>query len=141
MDMTRTRRPQVDDQLMRALREGPGALPADLDRLRGYLQLIGALLAEKAHEREPDWAQALAAGAEIETLQVLEQAVVEKAIGVPARTLWAVLTKLAIWQDIEPGGDDAGSPSQRDRLVVSARRDVERLARSGPGRFGLVGPY
>lgn len=140
MTMTRTRLPRLDNQLMRALREGSGALPLDLNRLHEYLQLIDGLLSEKAHEREPDWAAELAAAAEIETLQGLEQAVLEKAMDVPARTLGGVLTKLAIWASLEPG-EEAGTPSHRDRLVDSVRRDIERIARISAVRNGRVGPY
>lgn len=127
---------------MRALHEGPRALPQDLDRLHDYLRLIDGLLAEKAQEHEPEWALALAAAAETETLQRLEQAVVERAIGVRPRTLWGVLAKLAIWQRLEGcGEDEAEAPGLRDRLVLSVRSDVERIARSGSGRLRRVGPY
>jgi hypothetical protein len=140
MDMTRTRQPRLDNQLMRALREGSGALPLDLNRLHDYLQLIGGLLSEKAQEREPDWAAELAAGAEIETLQGLEHAVVEKAMDVPARTLGGVLTKLSIWASLE-AGEEAGTPSHRDKLVDSVRRDIQRIARISAVGGGRVGPY
>ena len=62
----------LDINLMRAMREGTSALPADLGKLRGYLRMIGALLEEKARELEPSWEQACAAAAEIGTLQELE---------------------------------------------------------------------
>ena len=141
MTMMETRRLRVDDQLLRALREGPDALPMDLNRLHGYLHLISGLLTEKAQEHEPDWAQALAAAAEIETLQDLERAVAEKAVDVPARTLWAVLSKLAIWESLGPCGEEACSTSQRDRLIDSVRADLERIARGSAGRVGRAGPY
>ena len=130
---------QLDDQLLRALHEGSNALPVDLDRLHGYLRLIGVLLAEKAQEHEPAWRQVLASAAEIETLQDLEALVVEKAIAVRARTLWAVISKLAIWASLDDGAADGPEVTQRDRLVDSARRDIERIARNGDSRLARMG--
>jgi hypothetical protein len=141
MATTRARPARLDNQLMRALHDGPGALPDDLNRLQDYLRLIDALLAEKAQEHEPEWALALAASAEVETLLRLQGAVVEKAAEVRGRTLWAVLTKLAIWQKLDPCEDEESAPSLRDRLVLSVRRDIERIARSGTGRLVRIGPY
>lgn len=134
--MTQTRAPRLDDQLLRALQEGPAALPDDLNRLFGYLRLIGMLLAEKAQEHEPEWRLALISAAEIETLQNLEQLVVEKAIRVPARTLWSLQAKFAIWATLQPEGEDFPAVPARDRLVESARRDIERLARMAGRRLG-----
>lgn len=120
---------RVDDRLMRALREGPEVLPDDLNRLYAYLMLIGGLLAEKATEHEPDWRLAEAAGAEIETLQDLEAAVAGRAVGVRADCLGSVLTKLAIWQALEPSAEEAGDYSLRDQLIWSVRSDIEKLVR------------
>jgi hypothetical protein len=140
MTMTRTRQPRLDNQLMRALREGSCALPLDLNRLYGYLELIIGLLSEKARECDPVWTEELISAAEIETLQVLENAVVEKAIDVPARTLGGVQTKLAIWAFLE-AGEDADTPSHRDRLVESVRKDIERIARISACGGRRVRPY
>ena len=82
--------PKLDTQLVRALREGSTALPNDLGRLRSYLGIIEALLAEKASELEPSWDQACAAAAEIATLQNLEASVAERAIAIRADSLEAV---------------------------------------------------
>jgi hypothetical protein len=123
--------PTVDDRLMRALREGPDALPEDLNRLYAYLMLIGGLLAEKATEHEPTWQLAEAAGLEVATLHDLEAVVADKAIRVPAGCLGGVLTKLAIWQALEPTGEEQTDATLRDRLVASVRRDLEKLARNG----------
>jgi hypothetical protein len=131
---------KVDNGLMRALREGPEVLPDDLNRLHAYLKLIGGLLAEKATDHEPTWAMALAAAAEIETLQGLEEAVAGKAVAVQARSIWGVLTKLAIWESLEPVGEECEDITLRDRLVWSVRRDLERLARGSTPRNGRRWP-
>lgn len=123
----------LDSQLTRAISGGPGVLPADLDRLHGCLGLVGTLLAEKAQEREADWAEVMTAAAEIETLFRIEDAVAERASGVPARNLRAVLTKLAIWADLSPDGDGDPARLRRDQLVESVRRDITRLAGLGGG--------
>jgi hypothetical protein len=125
---------RVDNRLMRALRHGAEALPDDLSRLHEYLMLIGGLLHEKATELEESWALALAAAAEIETLQKLEAAVSEKAIAVPARDLSEVLIKFAIWNALVAGGDAQEDACDRDRLIRSIRNDIERMARGGGGR-------
>ena len=124
---------RVDNRLMRALRQGAEALPDDLGRLHEYLMLIGGLLGEKANDHEETWALALAAAAEIETLQRLEGAVTEKAIAVPARDLGEVLIKFAIWNALVAGGDAEEGNCDRDRLIRSIRNDIERLARIGAG--------
>jgi hypothetical protein len=126
---------KVDSRLMRAMREGAAALPADLGRLHEYLMLIGGLLGEKAVEHEETWALALAAGAEIETLQNLEHAVTDKAIVVPARDLSEVLTKFAIWNALVAAGAADEDRGDRDRLIRSIRNDVERIARGGVGGY------
>jgi hypothetical protein len=126
---------KVDNRLMRAMREGAAALPADLGRLHEYLMLIGGLLGEKAVEHEETWALALAAGAEIETLQNLEHAVTDKAIVVPARDLSEVLTKFAIWNALVAAGAADEDRGDRDRLIRSIRNDVERIARGGGGGY------
>ena len=125
---------RVDNRLMRALRHGAEALPDDLSRLHEYLMLIGGLLHEKATELEESWALALAAAAEIETLQKLEAAVSEKAIAVPARDLSEVLIKFAIWNALVTGGEEQEDGCDRDRLIRSIRNDIERMARGGGGR-------
>ena len=132
---------KVDDCLMRALREGPDVLPDDLNRLYAYVMLISGLLAEKAGEHEPTWRLAEAAGAEIETLHDLEAVVADKAVRVPAGCLNTVLTKLAIWQALEPTAEEAADTSLRDRLVASVRRDLEDLARGGPRPRGRPLPF
>ena len=136
--MTQVRGPRLDDQLLRALHEGPAALPDDLNRLLGYMRLIAMLLAEKAQEHEPEWRLVLGSAAEIETLLNLEALVVEKAIGVPARTLPSLLVKFAIWAALQPEGEDFPAIPRRDLRVESARRDLERLARLGGRRRGPV---
>lgn len=119
--------PNLDIQLVRALREGAAALPGDLDRLRSYMSLIGTLLEEKAGELEPSWEAACAAAAEIETLQTLELTVAERAIATGADTLLAVRTKLAIWKALSAGADeDMAAP--RNRLILSIESDLHRLA-------------
>jgi hypothetical protein len=118
---------KLDYHLLRAMREGAEALPADITSLRGYLRLIEALLAEKAAELEPSWEQACAAAAEIETLQRLELAVAERAIKLPAGTLELVRGKLAIWRALGPGCDDSDPRSPRNRLILSVEQDLERM--------------
>ncbi|MFT3973865.1 MAG: hypothetical protein QM699_10570 [Amaricoccus sp.] len=103
------------------------ALPADLDRLRGYLSLIEGLLEEKANELEPSWDAACTAAAEIETLQKLESTVVERAIGTSADTLLAVRNKLAIWKALSHGSED-DHDAIRYRLILSVEDDLNRLA-------------
>jgi hypothetical protein len=121
----------LDTNLLRALREGTSALPADLGKLRGYLRMIGALLEERACELEPSWEQACAAAAEIATLQDLEISVAERAIGVRAESLEQVRAKLAIWRALASTGEDRDLRSPHNRLVLSIEADLERLS-SGP---------
>jgi hypothetical protein len=121
---------KLDDRLVRALREGMEVLPEDLTRLRGYLGMIDALLAEKARDFEPSWAQACAAAAEVETLQALEAAVIERAIGVRAGDLGAVRVKLEIWRALADGAPEGDLSSPRDRLILSVEADIERLSRA-----------
>ena len=118
----------LDINLVRALREGTSALPADLGKLRGYLRMIGALLEEKARELEPSWEQACASAAEIATLQGLETAVAERTIAVRSDGIEQVLAKLAIWRALAAGGEDADLLSPQSRLVLSVEADLERLA-------------
>jgi hypothetical protein len=117
----------LDYRLVRAMREGTGALPADVGCLRGYLRMIEALLAEKAADLEPTWEQACAVAAEIETLQSLEAAVAERAIAIRAEDLATVGGKLAIWAALPPDADDADAGSLRNRLVLSVAADIDRL--------------
>lgn len=122
---------QLDDRLMRAMRQGASALPEDLTLLRAYLRMIDALLAEKATEVEPSWAQACAAAAEVETLQSLEAAVTEKAITMRARDLGDVRAKLEIWRALAASSSECDLyPSPRDRLVMSVESDLERIGRT-----------
>lgn len=119
--------PKMDVQLVRALRQGPAALPDDLDRLRSYMKLFGGLLEEKARELEPSWEAACAAAAEIETLQVLETTVAERAIGMSARSMGEIRNKLAIWKSLaESSEEDLTSP--RNRLILSIEEDLARLS-------------
>lgn len=118
---------KLDDRLVRAMRGGPQALPEDLALLRSYLRLIEGLLAEKADEVEADWPQALAAAAEIETLQGLEAAVAERAIGVPAGDLDDVCAKFEIWRALAQGAPEADMSLAHNRLVLSIEADILRL--------------
>jgi len=130
---------QLDRRLVRALREGAAALPDDLAVLNRYLGMIEVLLAEKATEVEPSWNAAVAAAAEIETLQRLEGVVAERAIAVEAESLGDIFAKLEIWRALAEGaadaaGEDAEGRSARDRLVLSVVSDVERLCRGARRR-------
>jgi hypothetical protein len=125
-----TTEPKIDYFLVRALRDGSQALPGDIRALGGCLAMIGTLLDEKAAELEPSWDQACAAAAEIETLQALERAVAERAIALPAGSIEAVLSKLAIWEALGPEADEC-EDSARTRLVLSVRADLERMSRAG----------
>jgi hypothetical protein len=118
----------LDINLLRAMREGTSALPADLGKLRGYLRMIAALLEEKARELEQSWEQACAAAAEISTLQDLETSVAERAISVRAESLEQVRAKLAIWRALASGGEDGDLRSPQSRLVLSIEADLERLS-------------
>lgn len=127
----------LDYRLVHAMRQGVDALPADLERLRSYIRLIDTLLVEKAGEMEASLEAADEAASEIETLLNLEAAVTERAIGILARDLPAVLDKLAIWRTLSPGDAETGLSSPRNRLVLSVEADLERLAgsdRSGSDR-------
>lgn len=117
----------LDYRLVRAIREGAGALPDDVGRLRAYLRTIESLLAEKATELEPSWEQACAVAAEIETLQSLETAVADRAIAIRAADLETVRGKLAIWAELSPGSEDEDMGSPRNRLVLSVASDIDRL--------------
>jgi len=122
--MTETR---FDDPLVRALRQGAEALPDDLGQLRGYLRIIDGLLAEKAAELEPNWAQASAVAAETHTLHMLEGAVAERAIAVRAADLIEVRSKLALWRALAAGASDGDLATPRSRLILSIEADLERL--------------
>lgn len=121
--------PKLDVQLVRALREGAGALPADLERLRAYIALIEHLLEEKASELEPSWAAACDVAAEIETLHALEDTVAERAIGVEAATLLGLRAKLAIWKVLSAHVED-DSGAARNRLILSIGDDLDRMVQS-----------
>jgi len=116
---------KLDQPLVRALRGGAAALPEDIERLTGYMRLIQQLLGEKAAEHEPTWAQACASAAEIETLQGLEAAVVERAISLRVDNLDGVLTKFGIWRALV----DDGTHGLRDRLVLSVEADIQSIVR------------
>jgi hypothetical protein len=120
-------RTTVDRRLMRALQEGCDALPEDLDALHGYLMLISELLSEKGDEFEPCWSLALAGAAQLQTLQDLEALVARKAAQVRAGCLAQVLRKLAIWEALEPGGEEEEEIALRDSLVHSVRLDLQLL--------------
>jgi hypothetical protein len=122
----------LDFRLMRAMRGGANALPADLKQLRDYLGTITVLLAEKAAELEPSWEQACAAAAEIATLQDLETSVAERAIAVRAECLTDVRAKLAIWRALAPGSEEGDLRGARSRLILSVEADLERLALANP---------
>lgn len=124
--MTVTER-YLDINLVRALRTGTAALPADLAKLRGYLRMIGSLLEEKARELEPSWEQACAAAAEIATLQDLETSVAERAISVRATSLDDVRAKLAIWRALAGSSEDGDLRSPLSRLILSIEADLERM--------------
>jgi hypothetical protein len=119
---------QLDNRLVRALREGADVLPEDLTLLRGYLQMIDRLLAEKAAELEPSWSMACAAAAEVATLQSLEAVVAERAIAVRADNLGAVRSKLEIWRALAAGAADGDLENPRNRLIMSVEADLERLS-------------
>ena len=116
---------KLDYLLVRALREGPQALPGDMRALAGYLAMIDTLLEEKATEIEPNWEQACAVAAEIETLQRLELAVAERAIALHGDSIEAVRVKLAIWKAL--GTDEGDAATTRDRLIHSVDEDLQRL--------------
>ena len=118
---------KLDYRLVAAMRQGTDALPDDVGQLRGYMRMIGTLLAEKAAELEPSWEQACAAAAEIETLQNLEVAVAERAVAIRAESLETVRGKLAIWRTLAPGAEDEDMVSPRNRLVLSVEADIDRL--------------
>jgi hypothetical protein len=127
-----TTEPKLDYILVRALREGPAALPGDIRTLGECLAMIGALLEEKATELEPSWDESCAALAEIETLQALETAVAERAIALTADSIEAVRGKLAIWQALGPEADECAE-SPRTRLIRSVQADLERMCRATAG--------
>lgn len=116
---------KLDQPLVRALRGGAAALPEDIERLTGYMRLIQQLLGEKAAEHEPTWAQACASAAEIETLQDLEAAVVERAISLRVDNLDGVLTKFGIWRALV----EEETQGLRDRLVLSVEADIQSIVR------------
>src|SRR4051794_29115642 len=106
----------MDYGLVRAIKGGADALPRDIEALRGYMRMIGALLHEKAAELEPSWDQAAAIAAEIDTLHTLEGAVAERAIATEAGDLDTVRSKLAIWRALGPGTDESDEQAPRNRL-------------------------
>ncbi len=116
----------LDNRLVRAMREGQTALPADLRILRNYLRLIDGLLEEKAAELEPSWSQATSTLAEISTLQSLEQTVAERAIAIEAAGLAQICEKLEIWQTLVLGSEEGDPDSTCNRLVFSVIADLLR---------------
>lgn len=122
---------KLEQPLVRALQSGASALPADIDRLAGYMALIQELLGEKAVEVEPTWALACDSAAEVETLQDLERAVVERAVGLRLHDLGDVLAKFAIWRALV----DEGHGRLRDRLVMSIESDLLTIAGGGRRRI------
>ncbi len=120
---------KLDNRLVSAMRAGPDALPEDLGLLVAYLRLLAGFLEEKANELEPDWAQACAATAEIETLHRLEAAVAERAISVPADDLAGVRAKLEIWRALAAGAPDSDMSQAHNRLILSIDADLMRLQR------------
>lgn len=123
--------PKLDVQLVRAIREGVGALPADLERLRSYVTLIEHLLEEKARELEPSWEAACDTAAEIETLHALEDTVTERAIGIEASTLTGIRAKLAIWKVLVLHAEDE-LDALRNQLILSIGADLDRMAAQSP---------
>jgi hypothetical protein len=119
---------KLDIRLVRAMRRGPGELPADLGMLRGYLRTIALLLSEKASEVEASWPDACVAASEIETLLKLEAVVVERAVDVRARTLTDVQVKLEIWRATGAGYHEEDALAPRTRLIYSVEADLARLA-------------
>jgi hypothetical protein len=121
---------KLDQRLIWVMRCGTAEIPEDLEQLEDYLETIGALLAEKAAELEPTWEQACAAAAEIATLQQLELAVAERAIGLRAVSLPDVRAKLAIWRVLASTAGDAEPDAPCGRLALSIEADLERIART-----------
>ena len=120
----------IDYKLVRAMREGADALPADIGCLQGYMRMIEGLLEEKACELEPSWEAACAIANEIETLHALETAVAERVIAICADSIDAVRGKLSIWRTLGAGSDDSDERSPRNRLILSVDADLERMARA-----------
>jgi len=123
---------KLDYGLVRAIKGGAQALPADIEALRGYMRMIEALLREKASELEPNWEQAAAIANEIDTLHTLEAAVAERAIATRADDVDALRGKLAIWRALGPGTDESDENAPRNRLIESIDADLARIG----GRIG-----
>lgn len=122
--------------LTRALRDGPSALPDDLEALVRHLLMLEGLLAEKAAELEPTWALSQASAAEIDIQLQLQEMIVERAIGLRAEAIEGVLAKLTIWRTLSDGAEGemrADAPPRLNRLILSIEADLIRLGR-GAGR-------
>lgn len=119
----------LDYHLVRAIREGGAALPADFGKLLGYLRMIERLLHEKASEVESTWEEACESAAQIETLLALEVTVAERAIALRAETLAAVRSKIAICNALGPGCDEEDTTTPRNRMIRSLDADIRDLGR------------
>jgi hypothetical protein len=124
---------KLDYGLVKAIKGGAQALPADIEALRGYMRMIEALLHEKSSELEPSWEQATAIAGEIDTLTRLEAAVAERAIATAANDLETVRGKLAIWRALGPGTDESDERAPRNRLIESVDADLARIAAARRG--------
>ena len=127
----------LGDGLTRALRDGPSALPDNLETLVRHLLMLEGLLAEKAVEIEPTWALSLASAAEIDVLLQLQELIVERAIGLRAEAIEGVLANLTIWRTLSDGAEgeiSAGAPPRLNRLVLSIEADLVRLRRGAARR-------
>lgn len=118
---------KLDDGVTRIVLQGLDTGPHDLVALRRYLMLILELLAEKANESEPSWPAALGSAGEIEALLEVEARIAEKAAERPAGCLGQVLDKLAIWELLAAGDEDAGIASMGNLVVRSVIADLRGL--------------
>ena len=128
----------IDDGFLLVLRHGKDKLPDDLDRLLSFLGTISVLMEEKALELQPDFDLEHASGVELETLHDLQRVVAGKALGVPASSLRDVLCKLAIWTALDGSTGEESEHCIRDRLIMSVRRDLERLGESLPSPGAMM---
>ena len=116
--------------LVGIMRWGVDSVPNGLADLRQYLVGVHRMLAEKAEEHESSPELMLTAGAEVEVLLDLEQAIVRKAGEVPASSVPAVLEKLAIWELFAQGDNEESALG--NALVQSAISDLRRLGHPAP---------
>lgn len=124
-----------DGGLLRVLLQGPRALPDDLARLEGYLNVVRRFLEEFAQEVDSDWDAEMRRASEVEALLELEEQITTKVADVRAETVRGVMYKLRIWEGILDAEFDEYERPAKDEIVHSACIDLEAIIASVATKF------